>query len=1170
MLGPSGPPGTRGEPPAGLVVTPPPEPEPKAGLWVNPVTKVSYGYTQEGRRPMQVRGLPTVKLSHTPELLKAKRGMAHSFDPKLAREAGKYQHFKGDLWLDPKTGVLYNFDRDTATLIPTGDVGKTRPGFTGVGDVPSITPSMKDLTPVPALTEREKTVIRKKHLDEATAARETEREAGETVHTLAWHIKQGTLARTQESKGGKAFADMSASERRDYTIARKRGLSVADAAKKAVTPVLPTMRLVDDREAVVRGKKVIVRGKEYYNLDKIAASAALTKQFIEEVKGGKEILIERRRYSLAQAHWEREVKRGALEVKVKGETMLISAADAAKIKEETPNLHKILVDKGYDAYIAAIDAYKFEVQQAQRRQVKFEKVHTQLDDGNWVNTKWLADLKKSDPIMHHVLTVRGVGAAEAKYKANVVALAALDKYTDKEGGVDAAKFLWDNPGAKQTLKDAGFTPAQILVWKNHNTEMTRLIAVIEEGKLTPLQAETLVSAIAAAGFRRKTPIGTWTEKSWNTLTNEEKAQVAMIYESIKPSPIHAAELIIPGVYVARNWTTLTTEQRALHIAIDVASVLVMVGIFKVAGVVARATSGAAKITKLAVQAGKVGATLRQATKAFATYQKIGKMGSKTWIKHANKVTTLRQASMKADRLFLESLQRLRTITPRQLKQLAKVSDMRGIDRAIMAVSKAEKELESAWRALSKLKYYPNPKTAKQIAANKKYLEVLAKVERAQVKMQLALSNAGSTLQPRYTPSPEAPEFKGYRVKYSFMLDKKPIVGIPSAELDKTVANIMAKKVPYRYGEPLPQQVAQLAKRPVIVAEKPKFAPLILEKGKAVYAKPKPKPKPKPTVPTVEEFKRQVAATFKKVPKFAPAIIPSEAFGRMTYAQIAKHYGIEELVDADARSIERYLVSQRIVTKMTPATKRSLKEIVRAATQAQIKAMQKALTASQTRALMQEAVGTRVMATPALAPAVKPVTKQIIKTATKTTTKAITAPKIAKAPIIKMPKPILRPRPDKSDKEKRKAISKGKGAFAFRMGEVGEGKDVWYTYVEPYNKPEHRIVVIGKAPKGALVVRGPGSAIKTAQVLRGKALAEKRTDDIGFMDAIFEPILRRKGIRLSFKPDPKGETIGDFGTPFRTTDKAEPITPRVGSITERRGSISGGRGIRITPKVGKLR
>jgi len=114
----------------------------------------------------------------------------------------------------------------------------------------------------------------------------------------------------------------------------------------------------------------------------------------------------------------------------------------------------------------------------------------------------------------------------------------------------------------------------------------------------------------------------------------------------------------------------------------------------------------------------------------------------------------------------------------------------------------------------------------------------------------------------------------------------------------------------------------------------------------------------------------------------------------------------------------------------------------------------------------------------------------------------------------------------TDKQKRRMIDEASGdAIAWRQGELN-GKDVWHVIVTPFEQDNY-LTILGRKPGRATLVRGPYSAVKTAQLLYGKELSKPLTVDIGAFDAHLEPITGNKGVALSFKPDPHLSTTSDI-------------------------------------------
>jgi len=423
----------------------------------------------------------------------------------------------------------------------------------------------------------------------------------------------------------------------------------------------------------------------------------------------------------------------------RGKEVLLTPKQVEKLRKAKTDRARFKLYKDYGVIkkgavfttAAMVKVARKKVALSKFEQQQWKKRHTKLKDG-WIAKVDLAKAKKDSPEVYRLLTTEGFGAADAyitkqrvAYEKNKFAISMLESYTDKEGGVDGAKYLRDNPKDTNTLKNAGFDKTIIADWQVYNAKLPPIVRwsaeieiqspafkrrveelLIARPHFTQLDAER----IARAEFKAK---GIALKKSpdlpqqiklanahYETLTPAEKAEYKREWKEL---PLTAAEMLIPGVYVARNWTTLSTKDKVINIGIDVASILLGVGIFKLGGATARLLSSANKqirvATKVARQAGKVGRELDEATKVFNAYQKVGKMGSPLWIKHINKIEKLRQASMKADKSFLNMLENLDAISPKQLKLLETRSGLKGIPKAIKDITKTQKKVDKAWKTL---------------------------------------------------------------------------------------------------------------------------------------------------------------------------------------------------------------------------------------------------------------------------------------------------------------------------------------------------------------------------------------------------------------------------------------------------------------------------------------
>jgi len=195
------------------------------------------------------------------------------------------------------------------------------------------------------------------------------------------------------------------------------------------------------------------------------------------------------------------------------------------------------------------------------------------------------------------------------------------------------------------------------------------------------------------------------------------------------------------------------------------------------------------------------------------------------------------------------------------------------------------------------------------------------------------------------------------------------------------------------------------------------------------------------------------------------------------------------------------------TQATTAAQNAAQKAVQEATKSAVKGATKAITRTATRATVQSAVqqamqtATQTLAQQATQTAVQTASRVATKTAIETATTA----------------PARPPWPPKEEKdiEKRRRVKKADGAIAFRMGEL-QGKDVWHVIMKPYEREEDHVVVLGRKPVGATIVRGPQSAYESAQLLYGIAPTKQFMINIGFQKALISP--SGKGVKLGFTPD----------------------------------------------------
>jgi len=591
-----------------------------------------------------------------------------------------------------------------------------------------------------------------------------------------------------------------------------------------------------------------------------------------------------------------------------------------------------------------------------------------------------------------------------------------------------------------------------------------------------------------------------------------------------------AELLVPGVYTGTHWAVMTKGERAVSITTDVAAVLLFYGLGKVIGAGARHLSRVSRIEtpvlKAAKKAGEANKKLQEATKLYNQAQRapLVSRSRKLLIKHANKVEKLRVEARTADQRFINRFLSLEKITKSELKRIEKRAGFKKLTRDIKDIMKAQRNIKKAWDKVDKAPFNAQAQTPKAIRANNKHLRALEKLQKRQAALDKALDKAGSKLQPRYTPKPPPDEFAGYQMKFK---ERPKITGG-----DDTISSIESflargREVSTKGDEfwILPKDTKVTAPTKVLPKVKVETKPRI---------EPKPEPKGKFDLEVKPKFKKPSAKPKEKlkakdVPKIEPGVKPIPK-------PVVRPQIKEKPISRPVPQIEvKYLEAILIEEATRPAERAAIQTRVRSAAATAIKAAEAALVKGATAEQVKDKVEPLVKEELALKPqvAVKPKVDQRIKTLVEEAIKV----NVKKVPALKFKMRLALLPGGGSDKDKRQLIRASNGAITWRHGEL-RGKDVWHVFVHPYKSKADFVTVVGKKPRNATVVKGPGSAYQTIKLLYGKAPAKKVTGDIGFFDFSIEPIGMKK-VGIGFTPDPKLQTTGDITIGRKTP----PITER---------------------------
>ncbi len=818
----------------------------------------------------------------------------------------------------------------------------------------------------------------------------------------------------------------------------------------------------------------------------------------------------------AQEEAIREVEKKAkvTRVGVKTETPgFIQTAKIKALREKNPRLYKILKEQGIEAYNRVVLTGQFvskiEVKRFERSLEQFKKEHTQLPDGSWIAND---DFRKMQVFNKAIIK--------------------LNNYTDEEGMVDGAAFLRDNPKDRKTLKDTGLTAKNIADWRVYNAQLKQLqdpevITLIDKAKGISRAAFDGMFLPYIKSFRESKELGRAEAKG--IITPQEAT--TRVDNKISNLLLHTADILVPGVW-ARRWNEFSPLERAINISLDL---LIVVPIARASLVSVRGMGGKAAVKALI----KSEAKLTQ-----ALLKPIRKTYGKEFAQKFSGVS-------KAQQTYLARLAKLERLKAKGLKTKAQA---KAVTVAEERLKRSAKEFKDA--AKGKMGFEDNlaremfERIEKDIIGQTKAVSQAINSPKSNIKLLKAeLGRLESELARVKTKHPTDPtrwtdlvvktlnkttELNQATSKIPLQSSQSRLVGLRSELINIDNAMKVAQTPKLRKQLLFKRNKLSRQAREVEAELQRGIARMDVDWGRGGGL-----PKSRGRVPTLTRPKPR-----RVLPKEFKVDIQKFGAGRVTTATMAE--GVAAITRIFRHPLSKDAVEKIIHEVVTPDVLRRISEEsarkLQRAIQTKVRAISKPITASQlkakVRAITSEQVKAQGVAKEAakVSPEVKPLIQPAVKPSVKPITKAAIKPavKVPVKPIIPKPKliPKIIPPSPMSDNERRRIIKKSVGAITFRMGELNK-RDVWYTYISPYQKPEDKVVVVGKPPLGATIVRGPGSAIKTAQLLYGKTISRKIMDDVGFMDVIMEPISGRRGMRLTFKPDPLGETTGDFGITKRS-------------------------------------
>lgn len=470
-----------------------------------------------------------------------------------------------------------------------------------------------------------------------------------------------------------------------------------------------------------------------------------------------------------------------------------------------------------EAYQAKLQA-EFEAEKAEFEAslAEFETANTQLPDGQWIDNEQLASIKETNPDIHTILMTQGADVAnKAIQERNEEIRKQQEAYRQltadyrvaippdlPEGvdavtgarigyGIDVVGYLRDNPDQSALLVTAGFDAGEVtrlseatIATEKYWTPDNQLdvyaayIAGIDPEYIKTLtdRTEDEIKGVPPSlrGFEQSyavtypIPDFPLPKKFWPSLKRmkawvERNRGITRWHKEagIAYANIYGREALSNAVNIELA-TYAFAPARVLEPRVklkDITTIEWVIGVAQIA--LYTAPFWVPKVAKVLKPLSKLERTARTAGNTrlrvnIAREEMLARAwNDPSYAKFASNLQHQIQASMKADRIFLDKLASLNKISPSQLATIEKLSGIKGLASSIKAVGVARTIVVKAWNVIDKSKYYTNPTTVAQIAANESYLVKLGVLQSAQNNLANALAKASGVLTPAYQLAPMA-------------------------------------------------------------------------------------------------------------------------------------------------------------------------------------------------------------------------------------------------------------------------------------------------------------------------------------------------------------------------------------------------------------------------------
>lgn len=209
-------------------------------------------------------------------------------------------------------------------------------------------------------------------------------------------------------------------------------------------------------------------------------------------------------------------------------------------------------------------------------QKQFEKENTQVKDGNWIDNKYLADLKDSNPTIYKILVDQGIDAANARIKEENIRIQQA-KYSER--GRYYIETAQKAKTAREKAQQSEYSRiGQSYIQKAKEVQTAKSQSIIpqpgdsQEIKESKSRLQELMAILG--GFVGQFSTKEKTRATIRSIQPKTKTKTQDLIADARANPSKYIEgavfTFVPGIYTATHWKDMSQREKSFSIAADTA------------------------------------------------------------------------------------------------------------------------------------------------------------------------------------------------------------------------------------------------------------------------------------------------------------------------------------------------------------------------------------------------------------------------------------------------------------------------------------------------------------------------------------------------------------------------------------------------------------------------